>query len=106
MARDEAGSPTGGATGWTWAGICHVRYIYVAPERRQSGVGTRLMEAVETEALTRGCSQIVLETYDFQAPDFYRKRGFEVVATVPDHPHGHCWIVMRKCLGKGSPASQ
>jgi GNAT superfamily N-acetyltransferase len=106
MARDEAGSPRGGATGWTWAGICHVRFLFVAPEHRRGGLGTRLMEAVEHEALARACGQIVLETIDFQAPEFYRKLGFEVVATVPDHPPGHRLMIMRRSLGGRSPATK
>ena len=34
------------------------------------------MQAVEKEAKTRNCRQIVLETHDFQAPGFYQKLGF------------------------------
>jgi GNAT superfamily N-acetyltransferase len=98
IARDERASAKAGAVGWTWAGTCHLRYLYVAPELRRTGIGSRLMETFEREALGRGCRQVVLETYDFQAPEFYRRRGFQVVATVPDHPHGHRWIVMRKRL--------
>jgi GNAT superfamily N-acetyltransferase len=98
VARDSGGSPLAGAFGWTWAGTCHLRYLYVVPELRRSGLGTQLMEAVEDEALTRGCRQVVLETYDFQAPEFYRRRGFELIATVPDHPPGHHSMIMRKRL--------
>jgi GNAT superfamily N-acetyltransferase len=96
--RDAGGSPTAGAYGWTWAGICHVRYLFVAKAFRGRGTGTRLMNAVEGEALARGCRQIVLETYDFQAPAFYRKFGFEVVAAIPDYPRGHEFLIMRKRL--------
>ena len=56
------------------------------------------METFEREALARGCTQVVLETYDFQAPEFYGRRGFELVATVPDHPQGHRLMIMRKRL--------
>jgi hypothetical protein len=46
------------------------------------------METFEREALGRGCRQVVQETYEFQAPEFYRRRGFELIASVPDHPPG------------------
>jgi GNAT superfamily N-acetyltransferase len=98
FARDDGGAPLAGAYGWTWGGICHVRYLFVAEPLRTRGLGTRLMQAVEREAAARGCVQILLETYDFQAPGFYRKQGFEVVATIPDHAGGHEFLILRKRL--------
>jgi hypothetical protein len=41
-------------------------------------------------------------TFSFQAPVFYAKHGFEVVAVVDDHPHGHKNILLRKRLGAAS----
>jgi len=38
-------------------------------------------------------------TFTFQAPAFYAKHGFEVIAVVDDHPCGHKNLLMRKRLG-------
>jgi len=48
-----------------------------------------------------GCAEIrmLLMTFSFQAPAFYAKHGFEVVAVVDDHPHGHKNMLLRKRLG-------
>ena len=47
------------------------------------------MRAVEVEAKARGCARIVLETLDFQAPEFYRRLGFKIAGRVVGYPHGH-----------------
>ena len=39
-----------------------------------------------------------LATYDFQAPEFYRRLGFEEVARIADKPLGHTEFVMRLSL--------
>jgi hypothetical protein len=41
-----------------------------------------------------------LTTYDFQAPEFYRRHGFAEVARVPDKPLGHTEFVMRRQCGQ------
>ena len=40
----------------------------------------------------------VLMTFSFQAPAFYEKHDFEVVATIDDHPYEHRNMLMRKHL--------
>jgi GNAT superfamily N-acetyltransferase len=47
----------GGAYGWTWGGTCYVRYLFVPADMRGQGHGTRLMRAVEQEAMARGVSK-------------------------------------------------
>jgi ribosomal protein S18 acetylase RimI-like enzyme len=96
--RKINGSPVGGVYGWTWGGTCYIRYLFVPEGMRRQGEGARLMRAVEHEAKARNCRKIVLETYGFQAPGFYKKLGFEAVSRVADYPSGHEYITMVKCL--------
>src|SRR3954452_1451131 len=96
--RRPDGSVIGGAYGWSWGNTCHLRYLFVPAELRNKGHGMRLLQTVEQEARQRGCRQIVLETHDFQAPEFYRKFGFEVTGIVREYPRGHQLLTMVKQL--------
>ena len=94
----EQDSIIAGICGNTWGGTCELRQFWVEESRRHRGLGTKLFDAAEQEARRRGCTQIVLMTFSFQAPAFYERRGFEVVATINDHPGGHQNVLMRKRL--------
>lgn len=96
--RDESGQIVAAATGHTWGETCELRLVWVAPSARGSGLGCRLMAQAEAEAVRRGCRQLVLTTHSFQAPGFYGKFGFEIVAALPDYPRGHSHLLLRKRL--------
>lgn len=88
-ALDPAGSLAGGLVGHTWTSWLHVTYLWVDAPHRGTGLGTHLLARAEHLAATdRGCSASRLETWDFQAPDFYRKQGYDVVCEIPDYPPG------------------
>jgi len=87
-----------GICGNTWGGTCELRQFWVEESRRNRGFGTKLFQAAEQEARRRGCGQIILMTFSFQAPGFYGKHGFEVLATIDDHPRGYQNMLMRKRL--------
>jgi GNAT superfamily N-acetyltransferase len=94
----EGDRTVGGICGNTWGGTCELRQFWVDESQRHRGLGTKLFQAAEHEARRRGCEQIILMTFSFQAPAFYARHGFEVVATIDDHPRGHRNVLMRKRL--------
>ena len=96
--EDERGRIVAGICGNTWGGGCEIRQLWVEESRRRQGLGTRLLDAAEQEARRRGCRQIVLSTFTFQAPAFYAKHGFEVLCAVDDFPRGNQNLFLRKCL--------
>jgi N-acetylglutamate synthase-like GNAT family acetyltransferase len=92
------GELVGAVAGFTWAGFCELRQLWVDEKFRKAGHGTALLNAAINEARARQCAQIYLATYSFQAPEFYRKFGFKTVAVIENRPPGHSDFIMRLTL--------
>ena len=60
-----------------------IDYLYVDGKLRGSGAGGQLLAAVEQTARERGIKTVRVTTNTFQAPEFYRKMGYEEVAVTP-----------------------
>ena len=75
-----------GDISWSWL---HVDILWIAEPYRRDGIGTSLMDQAEAEAIRMGVNKAYLETTDFQALDFYKKRGYQVFAQLDDQPPGH-----------------
>ncbi len=95
-ARDEQGEVVGGIIGQLIWGWLHIDTLWVTGQQRGQEIGSHLLAALEQEARQRGVTQAVLETTSFQARDFYRKYGFEVVGQIDGKPKGHTWYYLKK----------
>lgn len=98
-ALDDTDALAGGLVGHTWTTWLHVTYLWVDARHRGVGLGSQLLAAAERIAKReRGCASVRLETWDFQAPDFYKKQGYDVVCVIPDYPPGITEYTLTKRL--------
>lgn len=79
LLKDETGTIIGGLTGYALYEWMFVQYLSVAEQARGRGLGG-----------------MWLETFDFQAPDFYRKVGFVEFGAIENHPSGSRRIFFQK----------
>ena len=74
--KDDAGGLVAGLSGWTWGTCAGISLVWVREDRRTQGAGARLLAAADRVARERGCHQIVVSSFTFQAPGFYERHGF------------------------------
>jgi GNAT superfamily N-acetyltransferase len=84
--RNPDGTVVGGIYGITFWGCLSVELLWVEEHLRGRGYGERLLAAAEQEAIRRGCSHAFLDTFDFQAPSFYTRRGYEIFGKLANLP--------------------
>ena len=67
------------------------------PPRR---LGRKLLAAAEEAARERGCTQVLVSSFTFQAPEFYRRHGYVEFARSEGIPvEGEADVHFRKLLG-------
>ncbi|OPB00989.1 GNAT family N-acetyltransferase [Pseudomonas fluorescens] len=88
----------GGLFGEISYGWLFIELLSIPDSMRKQGTGTRLMRAAENVAREKGCTGIWLDTFSFQAPEFYRKRGFSELGHIADYPPGHQRYFFQKRL--------
>ncbi|MDO8955638.1 MAG: N-acetyltransferase [Deltaproteobacteria bacterium] len=76
-----------------WEDLAEIRSLVVREEYNRRGIGTKLIEACLSEAISLGLYRIFALTYK---PDFFRKFGFKVVdkSTLPHK----IWADCIKCV--------
>lgn len=90
------GQTVGGLSGKTYLDWLYVETLWIAEEYRGMGHGRELMMRAEEEALKRSCIGSHLDTFSFQALEFYQKLGFSVFGKIEDYPPGETRFYLRK----------
>jgi GNAT superfamily N-acetyltransferase len=72
LLRDSEKKVVGGLEGFIGLGWFHIGTLWIAEELRGYGYGKALLLAAEQEAVNRGCLNVYVFTYSFQAPEFYQ----------------------------------
>ncbi|MET3195573.1 GNAT family N-acetyltransferase [Bacillus sp. OAE603] len=96
--KNDTGEIVGGITGTIVWYHLHIDYLWVDNALRGKGYGEKLLQHIEKTAIENNCRLILLDTFSFQAPDFYQKLGFKVVGIVEDHPKGFKQYYLEKKL--------
>ena len=80
------------------AGLLAIKYywhsafvdiIWVDEKHRDKKLGSKLLEKLEIDLKALGCKLVHLDTFDFQAPNFYVKNGYTLYGELKDNPKGH-----------------
>ena len=77
VAEDD-GKIAGVITGRAYYNEVHIGDLIVGKDYRRDGVGSKLVAAVEEAYKGKGYEKIALTTFGFQAPEFYKKLGYEL----------------------------
>jgi len=104
FAREDSGEVIGGLRARQWGTAVEVQQLWVAASHRRRGVGARLMQLLEQEAVGRGATVIYLDTFSFQAPELYRRCGYASALRIDGFPNGIAKHVMVKHVGDGEAA--
>jgi GNAT superfamily N-acetyltransferase len=92
-----------GAVLFHGAAPAELKRMWIAPEARGSGLGRRLLRALERHARAAGASALRLETNGalVEAIRLYRAEGYTEVAAFSDDPYAEHWF--EKPLDQGQP---
>ena len=84
-----------GATYWDWL---YVNLMWLKTEFRGHGYGKKMLAMAEEKARQRGATRAYLDTFSFQAPEFYVKQGYKIFGTLDNFPAGHQRYFLVKVL--------
>ena len=103
IAYDNEGEVVGGLLAETSFLWLKLQILSVREELRGHGLGSQLVRRAESEACSRGCKYSFVDTMDYQAPDFFRRLGYDVAGTIPDwDSHEHTKYFLTKSIAANS----
>lgn len=96
--KDETSHILGGILAWIHSESIYIDVIWIEESLRKKRYGTQLLRAAEEEAVKQGCKYATLDTYSFQAEEFYLKNGYERLGEINNYLFEYSKIFLRKKL--------
>jgi len=84
--RNAAGQVVAGLIGGTHGLWLTVKYLWISDDLRKQGIGSHILSKAEETAKQRGCKYTFLDSFSFQAPEFYKKHGYKEVFILENYP--------------------
>lgn len=97
FARDE-GRLVGGASLWQHSDALYIDVLWFEENYRRQGLGSRLLATIDQQAIREQIKKVFVDTFSFQALEFYKKNNFETIACVPQYLLGHDRYFLKKTL--------
>jgi GNAT superfamily N-acetyltransferase len=88
----------GGLIGKIFFNWLDAELVWIEKPFRRSGISKTVLQETERKARKLSLTGIYLWTQSWQAPDFYRKLGYEQFTEFKDFPPGHRRLGFRKDL--------
>ncbi|WP_228254793.1 GNAT family N-acetyltransferase [Aquirhabdus parva] len=98
LIKDADEQIIGGLWGKTGGGWLFTQLFVIPESLRGQGLGTKLLNLAEQEAIERGCHGAWLDTFEFQARAFYERLGYSCFGQLEDYPMGFSRFFMKKSL--------
>lgn len=79
--------------------VAEVKRMWVHPDWRGAGLGSRLLRHLESRAADRGHRSVRLDTHDSltEAIAAYRRAGYTEIAAYNDNPYARVWFEKQLC---------
>ena len=96
LLRDNENEVRGGLWAKLYYDWLFIELLFVPEAMRGENLGSKLLRDAEDWAKGEGCKGTWLDTFAFQAPEFYKKQGYEVFGTIENYPGPHSRFFLRK----------
>jgi GNAT superfamily N-acetyltransferase len=99
-ARDGSGRLLGGLRSFVFLFWLNIEVLFVEADLRGLGLGSRLLAEAERQAIDLGAKNAKLDTFEWQAPAFYQKHGYEEYARIDNYAPRFYLASMKKTLAR------
>ena len=96
--KDPNDTIQGGILAWMDTESIYIEILWVDAKLRGQGYGSKILRTAEDEGRKNGCIYCTLDTFGFQAEEFYLKNGYYQIGEIKNYIRDYSRIFLRKNL--------